>query len=274
VLTRSRWVGVPFGLALVGLAVLLRYALGFHPGDGPMAVVFVIPVILGAFLGGWPGGLVTTLAASVAVDWLFMVPLGSLSIARTDNRVQWLALWAVGILVTLLVEWTRGAQAAAERERERLAVTLRSIGDAVIATDAGARVTLLNPAAEALTDWSAAEAVGRPLGEVFLIVDEGSQRPRESPVERVLREGRVVGLATTPPSSRATARPAPSPTAARPSATRAARSSVWCSSSATRSPSARRTAPCVGRTPAPGPSSSRRRQASRTSRPARGASSR
>ena len=88
---------------------------------------------------------------------------------------------------------------AAERERllalERLAVTLRSIGDAVLVADGAGRVTLLNPAAEVLTGWSEAEALGRPVSEVFPIVNEETGKRAEDPVARVLREGRVVGLA-------------------------------------------------------------------------------
>jgi len=87
---------------------------------------------------------------------------------------------------------------AAERlnsEKERLAVTLGSIGDAVIATDEATRVTLLNRVAEELTGWKAEEAIGRPLREVFDIVNETTRRPVVNPVDRVLREGVVVGLA-------------------------------------------------------------------------------
>ncbi len=87
----------------------------------------------------------------------------------------------------------------AEREArlvfERLAVTLRSIGDAVLVADAHGTVTLLNPAAEALTGWTEAEAVGRPVSEVFPIVSEETGKKAEDPVARVLREGKVVGLA-------------------------------------------------------------------------------
>jgi two-component system cell cycle sensor histidine kinase/response regulator CckA len=88
----------------------------------------------------------------------------------------------------------RRAQDALREREERLAVTLRSIGDAVIATDAAARVTLMNPEAERLTGWSAAEALGRPLHEVFEILDEDTGAAAESPADRVLREGAVVGL--------------------------------------------------------------------------------
>lgn len=97
---------------------------------------------------------------------------------------------ATGIDITDL----RQAQELAETERERLAVSLSSIGDAVIATDPGGRVTLMNPAAEALTGWQASEAVGRSLAEVFHILDENSREPVEDPVERVTQQGIVVGL--------------------------------------------------------------------------------
>src|SRR4051794_22573180 len=81
------------------------------------------------------------------------------------------------------------------RQREQLAATLRSIGDAVIVTDSKGRITSLNPVAEKLTGWTAAESVGRPLDGVFRIVKEESREPAESPVARVLRDGTVVGLA-------------------------------------------------------------------------------
>jgi PAS domain S-box-containing protein len=73
--------------------------------------------------------------------------------------------------------------------------TLRSIGDAVIATDATGAVTLMNPVAERLTGWSEAEARGKPLATIFRIINEHSRKPVESPVDKVLALGVVVGLA-------------------------------------------------------------------------------
>jgi PAS domain S-box-containing protein len=89
----------------------------------------------------------------------------------------------------------RRAEAALIAERERLRVTLTSIGDGVIVTDPGGRPTFLNPVAETLTGWRREDAAGRRLEEVFRIVNEETRRPAENPVERVLREGVVVGLA-------------------------------------------------------------------------------
>ena len=79
--------------------------------------------------------------------------------------------------------------------RERLQVTLTSIGDAVISTDADGCVEFLNPVAEALTGWISQEAAGRPLTEVFHIVNETTRQPVENPALRALREGQIVGLA-------------------------------------------------------------------------------
>jgi PAS domain S-box-containing protein len=87
------------------------------------------------------------------------------------------------------------AQQALRASEQRLATTLDSIGDAVIATDIAGRIVRLNPAAERLTGWPAGEAAGRPLDEVFRIVSGQTRRPAADPVARVLATGEVVGLA-------------------------------------------------------------------------------
>ncbi len=84
---------------------------------------------------------------------------------------------------------------ALSAERERLSVTLQSIGDGVIAVDTIGNVILLNSVAEKLTGWSQAEAAGRPLTAVFRIINEKTRRPVNDPVAKVLRLGLIVGLA-------------------------------------------------------------------------------
>ena len=87
----------------------------------------------------------------------------------------------------------------AERRRreahEEIRTTLYSIGDAVIATDAAARVARMNPVAEQLTGWPETEALGKPLEQIFQIINEHTRAKVENPAERVLQEGAVVGLA-------------------------------------------------------------------------------
>jgi PAS domain S-box-containing protein len=87
------------------------------------------------------------------------------------------------------------AEQALRRSEQSLATTLHSIGDAVIATDAGGRIERLNAAAERLTGWTVAEAVGQPLGAVFRIVDPRRREAVIDPVREVLESGQVVGLA-------------------------------------------------------------------------------
>ena len=89
----------------------------------------------------------------------------------------------------------RATEEALRKQTEWLRVTLTSIGDAVITTDAAGRVSSLNPVAEALTGWSARDAEGLPLAEVFHIVNEESRQPAENPALRALSQGRIVGLA-------------------------------------------------------------------------------
>lgn len=82
------------------------------------------------------------------------------------------------------------------RESEQwLSTTIKSIGDAVIATDEKGHIRFMNEVAEGLTGWPGSEAASRPLTEVFVIINETSRLTVENPAERVLREGKTVGLA-------------------------------------------------------------------------------
>ena len=85
----------------------------------------------------------------------------------------------------------------AERLRlseENLSITLQSIGDAVIATDAEGRITRMNATAERLTGWQLADAAGHTLSDIFWIVDAKTRIPSPSPVDRALASGEVVAL--------------------------------------------------------------------------------
>lgn len=96
--------------------------------------------------------------------------------------------------VTLEITDRKRAERALAEEKERLAVTLRSIGDGVITTDVRGRVVLLNKVAENLTGWRQDEAAGRPLAEVFHIIDEKSRKPMPDPAKRIVSEGAVIEI--------------------------------------------------------------------------------
>ena len=141
--------------------------------------------------------------------WQAVVAPGTAFLQNYRTRAYWWTL-AVGAVLTALSALsvhllTTGRLRAEDlvhlrtlelaQERDRLAVTLRSIGDGVIVTDAEGRVTMMNGVAELLTGWKEAEAAGRPEGEVFRIVAEDTLEERESPVRCVLATGVRVELA-------------------------------------------------------------------------------
>jgi diguanylate cyclase (GGDEF)-like protein/PAS domain S-box-containing protein len=86
------------------------------------------------------------------------------------------------------------AEIAVLEEKEKAQVTLKSIGDAVITTNAEKHVEYLNPVAEDLTGWDSREARGRPLSEIFTILNEITRDVVEDPVSRCLREARVIAV--------------------------------------------------------------------------------
>jgi diguanylate cyclase (GGDEF)-like protein/PAS domain S-box-containing protein len=90
----------------------------------------------------------------------------------------------------------RTAEDALFAEKERAQVTLNSIGDAVLTTDLLGNVTYLNRMAESMTGWSREDAMGRPLDEIFRIIDGATRQAVANPAQRALRENRAVGLAT------------------------------------------------------------------------------
>lgn len=109
-----------------------------------------------------------------------------------------LGLVALGMFVWLLGRSVRARERAATTlavQRELLDATLSSIGDAVIATENAGNVTFMNAVAEKLTGWANKDATGRPLTEVFNIVNETTRAEVENPAIRALREGVIVGLA-------------------------------------------------------------------------------
>ncbi len=109
-----------------------------------------------------------------------------------------LSALTIGGFLWLLHRYLRSqAKASADinKQRELLLTTLASIGDGVISTDDGCRVSFLNGVAERLTGWSAIEANGKHLNDIFHIINEKTRESAENPCQRVLREGTIVGLA-------------------------------------------------------------------------------
>lgn len=120
---------------------------------------------------------------------------------RKDGVYVWMAARAIPFAnadgsvrewfgVTFDISARKRAEMDREFELNRWTTTLRSIGDGVIATDPQGLITFLNPVAEKLTGWSFRDAAGKPLPEVFKILNELTRQPVENPVDKVLRASR------------------------------------------------------------------------------------
>jgi PAS domain S-box-containing protein len=202
--TRSFSAMTRFGFAVLAviLATLLRAALDRILGEEVPFIVFYPAVVLCAWFGGfWPGLLSTGLSGLIAW-YAFMPPRYSLAVTDPSAPVQVAIFFLAGTMISLLAEslhqTTRKAQEDETREREqreRFHVTLDSIGDAVIATDARGQVTFMNRIAESLTGSTHNDALGRPLEQVFQIVNEQTRGSVENPALRALEQRVIVGPA-------------------------------------------------------------------------------
>ena len=129
---------------------------------------------------------------------LFALTFTYLISREAEHRVKALVHGETRHLLAVQERTTRelqGANATLQVSEARLAVTLDSIGDAVIATDASGRVTLMNPVAENLTGWSREDAVSHRVDELIRVVDRDSREPSPFPVAETLAQGTVHCLA-------------------------------------------------------------------------------
>jgi PAS domain S-box-containing protein len=187
---RRGWVRYGSAVLVVGVALAVSLALGEINVQSPFTI-FLTAVAVAAWFGGPGPGLLATVLASLILFFIFVPPVFTLNITSPLVLVR-LAVFAVGaLLINLLGEARARSETAARTQAARFGVTLGSIGDAVIATDQTGRVTFVNAAAETLTGWRQAEALGRPASEVFRLVDTQPREPLDTPVSQVLRSGRV-----------------------------------------------------------------------------------
>jgi PAS domain S-box-containing protein len=204
----------PYAVSLASLAIPAAISAAFlkRPQLVPLvSFAYILDVAVVSWWAGFWAGMLVTLAATSVI--LLVVTGGKvfipprldpagmavmMLIAALASRAAAVRKRAEAVLRSAnreLDERVKERTAELERARESLQITLASIADAVIATGTDGRITLLNAVAESLTGWPALEALGRPLDEVFVIMNADTRTPVESPVAKVLRTGRSVGLA-------------------------------------------------------------------------------
>lgn len=198
----SQFARYGFAILVVVIAALLREILSPLLGQGVPFILFYPAVAVAAWLGGfWPGIVATVLSGFISW-YVFMPPYLSWTVLNTSAAGQVTIFTLASLFICLIAESLHEATRRAaqgeikEREqREQYRVTLASIGDAVIATDAEGRITFMNPVAEALTGWTRQDALDKPLSEVFKVINEQTREPVGNPALQALDKGLVVGLA-------------------------------------------------------------------------------
>jgi diguanylate cyclase (GGDEF)-like protein/PAS domain S-box-containing protein len=163
-------------------AVLVELSLpdshGMETFDKLFAIAPDVPILI---LGGdFQEALAKQAVARGAQDYLLPAHLDSYSLPRAlRNAIE-----------------RKAVEDALYVERERALVTLNSIGDAVLCTDISGKVNYLNVVAEAMTGWQREEAIGKPLAEVFHIIDGVTRQGVRDPLEMAVTQNQTVGLAT------------------------------------------------------------------------------
>lgn len=187
------------------LVPLFTFALQwiFWSAIKPYAWILFLPAVFtSAWIGGLIPGLISVIVSVTIIAWFFIPPqftfVGKSPIELVSSGIFCLMGVLFSIFHWRLQNSTRLVEEASSKLRaseENLSVTLNSIGDAVMATDAEGNVTRLNAVAEQLTGWNRAEAIGKPVGEIFKIINQKTRDFASIPVAAVLEQGIIHGLA-------------------------------------------------------------------------------
>lgn len=208
-----------------GDAEEMRYIADLRNKQQTWRDAFAVPLIATVQAGGRTSDVNLNLHGKELMDQIRQ-DIGGIIQTAERNRAERIAQWrrqvhtvlvallvlalAIGILIGLFTRSRLRAVSTAYRtslevlghraeeiyqSEQQLRTTLASIGDGVITCDASGQIQMMNPIACELTGWSHAEAIGRPLGEVFHIVHETTREPVEDPVAQVRKLNRIVDLA-------------------------------------------------------------------------------
>jgi PAS domain S-box-containing protein len=184
----------PYLLAMLTPAISLVVAVLLRPLIGATFLFLFMPgIALCAVLGGLKPGVVASIVSVLLANYFVLPPANAFDLTPQAVLVS-LVFLLVALIISVLYESRHRAEREAERSFYELETTLRSIGDAVIATDSEGRVAFMNPVAEMLTGWRRTEAKGVPLTDVFHIINEQTRQRIPDPLQKVFEQGITVGL--------------------------------------------------------------------------------
>jgi PAS domain S-box-containing protein len=178
----------PLALLFTVVAVVIRALLDPWLGATLPFVTLYGAVAAAVWIGGHSRGVLAAVAGYLACDYLFIEPRGIFGFADASSFTGALAYSVTCGIVIGLGNATRRARNQAQGQAELLRTTLGSIRDAVVTTDVSGRITSMNPVAEALVGWSAQDARGQLLSDVFRVLDEKTRSAVGNSATDLLRE--------------------------------------------------------------------------------------
>jgi PAS domain S-box-containing protein len=169
--------GYVVAVAVTAATLAAGVTLGIDGRPNPGLVLFALPILLSAHLGGLGPGLVSTAIAALGTNFFLLAAEYGLSLPSGLRSAEWIGLIAVGTAASFISAAWQRSRATADADRRLYAVALASIGDAVVGTDVDGRVTFLNREAERLLGVRSDDSVGQPLGAVVDAEDEQTHTP-------------------------------------------------------------------------------------------------
>jgi len=159
---QPRWVIYVFTVALCMATLLTRAAIG-QLTPRPLLILFVLPIIVSALLGGLGPGLFATLLSVLGSIYLTLPPIGSFAVSTPIDVLQLGLLVFIGLAISAMSEWLRRSLAEAQADRRLLQAVIAGTSDAIFVKDLAGRYLLINPAGAA--------AVGKPVGDIIGATD-------------------------------------------------------------------------------------------------------
>lgn len=187
-----------FGLPLLGFVLIFLISEAFKRTFSlsfDLTILIIILLIATAwYMGRAPGIFIALLFEATLV---YFTLSNANAAAQPASRLVFFTINRLVLFLSIVIfaSARRNAEQRLREQRELLQVTLKSIGDAVIATDLAGRISFINPTAESLTGWKSAEIVGKPLDGVFRVISEETRGAVDSPYAAVVGKGLTVGLA-------------------------------------------------------------------------------
>ncbi len=182
------WLTYTFAAVVTSLMLFVRMSMGLDADHRPLMILFMLPILLSALLGGLGPGLLATFLASIGTDYFLIQPLHSLKISDKYDLIQWSTLIFSGLILSIFSEMLMRMRAKAESNLKLLNVAVSGTADAIFVKDKLGRYLIVNQAT--------ANFVGKPMSEI-LGKDDYSLFPESSAKVVITQDQKVMASGRT-----------------------------------------------------------------------------